>query len=76
MTTVQYTRTGGRQLTYDIFANDRGWYTIRLGEKELMRGHDPLSADGMHRKPNKRKVAGAIHEATIAIERLSGMDEY
>jgi hypothetical protein len=76
MTTVNYTRTTGRRLTYEIRANERGCYTICLGEKELMRGHDSLSAHGTRHAPNKRKMAGAIHEAQLAIERLAEMDEF
>lgn len=75
MTTVRHTRTSGRCLTYEICANDRGYFTVRLGAKEMMRGRDALSADGRHRAPNKRKAAGAIHEAKLAIERLTEMDE-
>jgi hypothetical protein len=75
MTLVNYTRTSGRQLTYVIRADDRGWYTVHLGEKEMLRGRDGLSADGRHRSPNKRKAAGAIHEAKLAIESLRAMSE-
>ena len=75
MANIEYTRSTGRQLTYRIAADDRGWYTVHLGDKEMMRGRDALSADGMHRGPNKRKAAGAIHEAKLAIERLSDMNE-
>lgn len=75
MTTVRHTRTSGRGLTYEISANDRGHFIIRLGTKELMRGRDSLSADGRHRSPNRRKAVGAIHEAKLAIERLTEMDE-
>jgi hypothetical protein len=76
MTTLDYTRTSGRQLTYRIRADDRGSYAVYLGEKELMRGRDALSAGGQHRGPNKRKAAGAIHEAKRAIESLAIMDEF
>jgi hypothetical protein len=75
MTTVHYTRTAGRRLTYQIRADERGSYTVSLGDKELMRGRDALSAEGIRRAPNKRKVVGAIHEAQLAIERLAEMDE-
>jgi hypothetical protein len=75
MTIVQYTRTTGRQLTYSIRADDRGWYTVHLGDKEMLRGRDGLSAGGRHRAPNRRKVEGAIHEAKLAIESLREMSE-
>lgn len=75
MTTVQYTRTTGRQLTYDISADDRGGYTIRLEGRELTRGRDRLVAHGQRHAPNKRKAEGAVHEAKLAIERLREMDE-
>jgi hypothetical protein len=75
MVNTRYTRTSGLQLTYDISASERGLYSVWLGDKELMRGHDSLTARGKRCVPNKRKAAGAIHEAKIAIERLSGMSE-
>jgi hypothetical protein len=76
MTTVHYTRTSGRQLTYEIRADDKGCYSVHLGDKELMRGRDGLSAaGGSHRLPNPRKAIGAVHEAKLAIERLARMDE-
>jgi hypothetical protein len=75
MATVQYTRSRGRQLTYEISTDDRGRYTICLEGRELLRGRDPLSAHGRHKGPNKRKAAGALHEAKLAIESLSAMPE-
>ncbi len=76
MTTVEHQRSQGRRLTYRIQADERGAYAIYLGDKELMRGADSLSAGGRHRAPNKRKVQGAIEEAKRAIEELSMMDEF
>ena len=75
MTTLQYTRTTGLKLTYRIQADDRGGYAILLGDKELLRGRDGLSAGGRQDAPNKRKAVGAAREAMHAIERLSLMDE-
>lgn len=75
MLTVHYTRTAGRRLTYRIRADDLGRYTVHLGDKEMLRGRDSLAAGGKHRAPNKRKAAGAIAEAQLAIERLSHMEE-
>lgn len=72
---LDYTRTCGRRLTYRIRVNDNGAYTVSLGDKELLRGHDPLAAGGRHRQPNKRKRAGAIDQAKRAIESLSLMEE-
>lgn len=63
-------------LTYRIRADELGRYTVHLGDKELLRGRDSLAAGGLHRGPNKRKVAGAIAEAERAIETLAMMDEY
>jgi hypothetical protein len=76
MVNERYTRTAGMQLTYDISASERGAYSVWLGAKELLRGRDGLTARGKSCVPNKRKAAGAIHEAKLAIERLSGMDEF
>ena len=75
MTNHEYTRSTGLRLTYRIRADERGWYTVYLGDKELLRGRDPLSAGGMHRTPSKRKVVGAVHQAKLAIESLSQMPE-
>jgi hypothetical protein len=75
MMNTRYTRSTGLRLTYDISASERGDYSVWLGEKELMRGHDALTARGKRCVPNKRKAAGAIHEAKRAIERLSDMSE-
>jgi hypothetical protein len=75
MTTHDYTRTTGQQLTYRIRADEHGGYTVYLGDRELLRGRDPLAAGGMHRLPSKRKVAGALHQAKLAIESLSQMAE-
>lgn len=76
MVNERYTRTAGMRLTYDISASDRGAYSVRLGAKELLRGRDSLTARGGPSAPNKRKAAGAIHEAKLAIERLRGMNEF
>jgi hypothetical protein len=70
-----YVRTSGRRLTYRIEADDFGFFTVFLDGKELLRGQDPLCAHGRHRVPNKRKAAGAVHQAKIAIESLSQMAE-
>jgi hypothetical protein len=75
METVEYTRTAGQRLTYRIQADEYGRYSITLGDKELLRGRDGLTAGGRHRAPNKRKVAGAIAQAQRAIETLSMMEE-
>lgn len=72
---IEYTRRAGRQLTYHICADERGRFSVRLGDKELLRGRDSLSAGGRERGPNKRKAAGAIAKAKLAIERLCLMDE-
>jgi hypothetical protein len=74
MVTTHYTRSSGQRLTYVIRASERGGYSVYLGEKEMLRGRDRLAAGGQ-RGANKRKAAGAIHEATQAIERLAEMDE-
>jgi len=74
MHTVDYTRKSGQQLTYRIVADEHGRFTVTLGEKELLRGRDSLSAGG-RRGANKRKLVGAVAEAQRAIEALSLMDE-
>lgn len=72
---VEYTRKAGRRLTYCIEADEYGRFTVFLGDKELLRGRDGLTADGRRRVPNKRKAAGAIAEAQLSIERLALMEE-
>lgn len=67
MTHVQYTRSSGRRLTYLIRADDQGRFTVQLGDKELLRGRDRLSAGTRRCESNKRKAAGAVHEAKLAI---------
>jgi hypothetical protein len=73
--TVNYTRSRGLQLTYEIRTDERGGYTVSLHGKELLRGRDALSAGGRSRSPNRRKAEGALHEAKLAIERLCAMPE-
>jgi hypothetical protein len=75
MLTVEYTRLRGRRLTYRIRATDHGAYVVLLGDKELLRGRDALSAAGRYKDPNPRKAAGAVEEAKLAIESLSSMEE-
>lgn len=72
---VEYTRKAGRQLTYRICADEHGRFTVHLGAKQLLRGRDSLSAGGRERGPNKRKAAGAVAQAKLAIERLCLMSE-
>jgi hypothetical protein len=73
---LEYVRSTGRRLTYTIRADEFGRYAVLLDGKELLRGRDTLCAHGRHRAPNKRKAAGAVHEAKLAIESLRGMDEF
>ena len=75
MLTIDYARSTGRRLTYRIRADEWGGFSVFLGEKELLRGRDPLCAHGRHRLPNKRKAAGAVHHAKEAIESLREMTE-
>lgn len=75
MLTVEYARSSGRKLTYRIHADEWGRYSVHLGNKELLRGSDPLCAHGRHRLPNKRKAVGAVHQAKLAIESLREMTE-
>ena len=75
MLTIDYARSTGRQLTYRIRADDWGGFAVFLGDKELLRGRDPLCAHGRHRSPNKRKAVGAVHHAKEAIESLREMTE-
>lgn len=75
MLTIDYARSTGRCLTYRIRADDWGTFAVFLGDKELLRGRDPLCAHGRHRLPNKRKAAGAVHHAKEAIESLREMTE-
>jgi hypothetical protein len=75
MLTLDYCRSTGRRLTYRIQADHWGGFQVFLGDKELLRGRDPLCAHGRHSKPNKRKAAGALHQARLAIESLNAMTE-
>ncbi len=76
MAITDYCRSTGLKLTYRITTDDWGRYSIRLSDKELLRGQDPLCAHGRHRSPNKRKARGALHHAKLAIETLRGMPEF
>jgi hypothetical protein len=75
MVTTSHVRSQGRRLTYRIDADDWGAYSVHLGDKELLRGRDPLTAHGARRAPNRRKAAGAVQLAKEAIESLSQMSE-
>ncbi|HEX2547167.1 MAG TPA: hypothetical protein VHL79_19955 [Ramlibacter sp.] len=75
MTTDNYCRSTGRRLTYRIQADEWGFFSVHLDDKELLRGQDPLCAHGRHRSPNKRKAQGALHQARLAIESLRDMPE-
>jgi len=75
MLTVDHCRTTGLRLTYRIQADRWGGFLVYLGEKRLLRGRDPLCAHGRHTQPNKRKAAGAVQQARLAIESLSSMSE-
>jgi hypothetical protein len=75
MNRIDYTRSKGKQLTYHIEADQWGWFKVWLDGQLLLRGHDPLSAHGVHRLPSKRKAAGALDSARTAIEALRDMDE-
>lgn len=76
MATTDYCRSSGRKLTYRISTDDWGRYSVHLGDKELLRGQDPLCAYGRHRSPNKRKAQGALQHAKLAIETLREMPEF
>ena len=75
MATTDYCRSTGRKLTYRITTDGWGRYSVHLGDKELLRGQDPLCANGRHRAPNKRKANGAVEHAKSAIESLRDMPE-
>jgi hypothetical protein len=75
MLILDYARSTGRKLTDRIQADNWGGFRVFLGDKELLRGRDPLCAHGRHRMPNKRKAAGAVHRAQLAIESLCAMSE-
>lgn len=76
MLTTEYTRTKGLRLTYRIRADDRGRYSVFLGDKEMMRGRDPLTAGCRSSERNKRKSTGAVEEAKVAIETCCEMSEF
>jgi len=73
---TEHVRTSGRRLTYEIQADEWGGYSVLLQGKELLRGHDPLSAHGAKRAPNKRKAVGGVELARQAIESLRDMNEF
>lgn len=75
MTRFDYTRTKGKMLTYRIEGDQWGSYRIWLDGELLLRGHDQLSAHGVHRAPTRRKEAGALEAARSAIETLRDMQE-
>jgi hypothetical protein len=75
MIRVDYQRSTGKQLTYRIQADPWGWFEVWLDGQLLLKGHDRLSAHGMHRLPCRRKQAGAIDAARHAIETLRDMGE-
>lgn len=76
MESVEYTRKAGQRLTYRIEVVGHGHFTVSYCGKQLLRGRDRLAAaGGIHRAPNRRKVAGAIAQAQGAIEALLLMDE-
>ncbi|RYF16268.1 MAG: hypothetical protein EOO30_11680 [Comamonadaceae bacterium] len=75
MSSFEYTRSGGRRLTYQIRVDGRGCFSVLLDGKHLMSGRDRLAAGGRTAGPNKRKVAGAVNQAQREIESLAQMDE-
>lgn len=75
MTNLDYRRSTGKQLTYRIQADGWGWYKVWLDGVLLHRGHDRLSAHGLHRRPGRRKEAGAVEAARSEIESLREMSE-
>lgn len=75
MTKVDYQRSTGKQLTYRIEADPWGWFEVWLDGVLLLKGHDRLSAHGVHRRPGRRKEAGAVDAARNAIETLREMSE-
>lgn len=75
MTHFDYTRSTGKQLTYRIEADAWGWFKVWHDGELLLRGHDPLSAHGAHRRPSRRKESGALEAARTAIESLREMAE-
>lgn len=76
MAITDYCRSTGHRLTYRITTDAWGRYSVHLGDRELLRGQDPLCAHGRHRSPNKRKAQGALQQAKMAIEMLRDMPEF
>jgi HEPN domain-containing protein len=70
-----YTRTTGRQLTYEIEADVHGSYTISLAGKVLKRLAVPQDYYGKKRWGSKAQAERAIEDAKRVIETLAGMDE-
>jgi hypothetical protein len=74
----QYTRTTGRQLTYDVTVDGFGNWWVRLGGKLLKRGDDLLvatQADPAWRRPLKRREDEAFSAACFAIDRMFPHEE-
>lgn len=75
MIKTDYTRSTGKQLTYRIEADAWGWFEVWLDGVLMLKGHDRLAAHGTHRRPCRRKEAGAVDAARNAIETLRNMEE-
>jgi hypothetical protein len=75
MIRLDYIRSKGKKLTYRIEGDEWGGFRVWLDGELVLRGQDRLSAHGAHRRPSKRKEAGALQAARDAIETLRDMDE-
>jgi hypothetical protein len=74
MVQVKHTRRTGAKLTYDITANEYGQWEVRLGDKVMRRGNEPLVTLGFL-KPGPEREREAVDAARGTIELLMGMSE-
>lgn len=70
MATIQYTRTTGQQLTYDITADKHGNYEIKLAGKVVKRLTVPSAYLDKPRWGSKKLEADALEDAKNAIEAM------
>jgi hypothetical protein len=73
-TTLDYTRAAGRRHTYRITVDERGRFTIALGDRVLKRGLDAGVARGFS-EPGRGPAESSLKRATVTVDYLIGMRE-
>ena len=74
MTTLTYTRSGGKRRTYDIQTDTSGSFAISLNGKVLKQGYEPLVVRGL-RRPGRAAEESSLRYAKVAVDYLLGMSE-